>query len=162
MFSPAACYPVGSNGRIFLVAPDRYLTSLNANSGEVIWRKQVKDVRVRESMGLSSDSSLVYVKTMDGQLYGVSATADSMELSWRSELQLPYELSPSAIVEKDNIVYVPSHSGLATAVDRNTGQVLWKYKISNSLLNQLMPVGKRSVIVSSMDGTIVCLSYSGK
>jgi outer membrane protein assembly factor BamB/predicted phosphodiesterase len=162
MFSPAACYPVGSNGRIFLVAPDRYMTSLNANSGEVIWRKQVKDVRVRESMGLSSDSALVYVKTMDGELYGVSASADSMELSWRSELQLPYELSPSAIVEKDHIVYVPSHSGLATAVDRNTGKVLWKYKISNSLLNQLMPVGKRRVIVSSMDGTIVCLRYSGK
>lgn len=162
MFSPAACYPVGVNGRIFIVAPDRYMTALNASSGEVIWREQMKGARVRESMGLSKDSSLVYVKTMDGQLFGVSTSADSMQLAWKSELQLPYELSPSAIVEENNVVYVPSHSGLASAVDRKTGKVLWMYKISNSLLNPLMPVGKNSVVVSSMDGTITRLNYSAK
>lgn len=160
MFSPAACYPVATNGRIFIVAPDRYMTSLSAATGDVVWRKQIKDVRVRESMGLSTDSSLVYVKTMDGQLHGVSTTADSMQLAWKSELQLPYELSPSAIVETSNVVYVPSHSGLASAIDRKTGKVLWKYKISNSLLNPLMPIGKNQVVVSSMDGTIMCLSYT--
>jgi len=160
MFSPAACYPVGANGRIFLVAPDRYMTSLNASTGEVIWRKQMKDIRVRESMGLSADSSLVFVKTMDGQLHGISSTADTMQLAWKSNLQLPYELSPSAIVEKENVIYVPSHSGLASAIDRQSGKVLWQYKISNSLLNPLMPVGKNKVIVSSMDGTITCLSFS--
>jgi outer membrane protein assembly factor BamB len=160
MFSPAACYPVATNGRIFIVAPDRYMTSFSASTGNVVWRKQIKDVRVRESMGLSTDSSLVYVKTMDGQLHGVSTTADSMQLAWKSELQLPYEISPSAIVEAGNIVYVPSHSGLASAIDRKTGKVLWKYKISNSLLNPLMPVGKNQVVVSSMDGTIMCLSFT--
>ena len=160
MYSPAAVYPVGANGRIFLVAPDRYMTSLNAATGKVVWRKQMKDVRVRESMGLSTDSSLVYVKTMDGQLHGVSSTADSMQLAWKTDLQLPYELSPSAIVEKGQVVFVPSHAGLASAIDRKTGKVLWQYKISNSLLNPLMPIGKNKVIVSSMDGTITCLSYS--
>ena len=159
MFSPAACYPVAAHGRVFLVAPDRFMTSLNASTGEVIWRKQMKGVRVRESMGLSADKSLIYVKTMDGQLHGVSTKVDSMQINWRSALQLPYELSPSAIVEKDHIVYVPSHSGLATALDRETGRVLWQYKVSNSLLNALMPIGKGQVIVSSMDGTISCLVY---
>ena len=162
MFSPAACYPVAAHKRIFLVAPDRYMTSLNSSTGTVIWRKQMKDVRVRESMGLSKDKLLVYVKTMDGQLYGVSTKADSMQLSWKSELQLPYELSPSAIIENEGIVYVPSHSGLASGIDRRSGKVLWKYKVSNSLLNTLMPIGKGRVIVSSMDGTITCLGYSGK
>ena len=162
MFSPAACYPVGANGRIFIVAPDRYMTSLNAKTGEVIWREQMKGVRVRESMGLSKDSSLVYVKTMDGQLYGVSAVVDSMHIDWKSDLQLPYELSPSAIVESANSIYVPSHSGLASAVDRITGNVIWKYKISNSLLNAVLPIDKNNVIVSSMDGTISCLRYSPK
>src|SRR5690606_8931478 len=28
MFSPAACYPVATDGRIFIVAPDRYMTAL--------------------------------------------------------------------------------------------------------------------------------------
>ncbi|NEU08836.1 PQQ-binding-like beta-propeller repeat protein [Flavihumibacter sp. R14] len=159
MFSAAACYPVGANGKIFIVAPDRYMTALDASSGKLAWRKQMQGFRVRESMGLSKDGSLVFVKTMDGQVQGVSTTADTMQMAWRSELQLPYELSPSALVENDGVVYVPSHSGLASAIDRKTGKVLWKYKISNSLLNPLMPAGKNRVIVSSMDGTITCLSY---
>ncbi|AFD06156.1 outer membrane protein assembly factor BamB family protein [Solitalea canadensis] len=160
MFSPAACYPVATGGRVFIVAPDRYMTSLNSTTGEVIWRKQMKDVRARESMGLSKDSSLVYIKTMDGQLYGVSTKADSMEISWKSALQLPYELAPSAIVENNNIVYVPSHSGTAYAVDRNSGAVLWQYKVSNSLVNTITPIDDKKAIVSTMDGKITCLEYT--
>lgn len=160
MFSPAACYPVATGGRVFIVAPDRYMTSLNAETGEVIWRKQMKDVRVRESMGLSTDNTLVYVKTMDGQLYGVSTKADTMEISWKSKVQLPYELAPSAIVENKNIVYVPSHSGTAIAVDRTTGDVLWQYKVSNSLVNTITPIDDKKAVVSTMDGKITCLEYT--
>lgn len=159
MFSPAACYPVATGGRVFIVAPDRYMTSLNAETGEVIWRKQMKDVRVRESMGLSTDGSLVYVKTMDGQLYGVSTKADSMEITWKSKVQLPYELAPSAIIENKNIIYVPSHSGTAIAVDRTTGDVLWQYKVSNSLVNTITPIDDKKAVVSTMDGKITCLEY---
>jgi outer membrane protein assembly factor BamB/predicted MPP superfamily phosphohydrolase len=162
MFSPAACCPVGTNGRIFIVAPDNYMTSLDAKNGNVIWRKQMHDVRVRESMGLSSDSSMVYVKTMDGQLYGISTSADFMSICWKSSLQLPYELAPSAIVEHDGIVYVPTHSGMACAVDRKTGDVIWKYKSSNCLVNTIMPFEKNKVVISTMDGKITCLKYSPK
>ena len=160
MFSPAACYPVAANGRIFIVAPDRYMTSLDANTGAVVWREQLKVGRVRESMGLSADGKLVYVKTMDGQLFGVSTTAGTLQVDWKSNLQLPYELAPSAIVEHNGIVYVPSHSGLATAVDRQTGEVLWKHKSSNSLMNPVMPLGKNKVVLSTMDGKITCLEYA--
>ncbi|WP_299823753.1 PQQ-binding-like beta-propeller repeat protein [uncultured Pontibacter sp.] len=160
MFSPAACYPVAANGRVFIVAPDRHMTSLDANTGKEIWRKQMKGIRVRESMGLSTDSSLVFVKTMDGELYGVSTAADTMQIAWKSELKLPYELAPSAIVENENIVFVPSHSGLASAIDRRTGKVIWKYKSSNSLMNPIMPLGKNRVVLSTMDGKITCLEFS--
>jgi len=161
-FSPAACYPVATHGRIFIVAPDRYMTSLDAATGKVIWRKTTPDIRVRESMGLSTDSSLVYVKTMDGQLYGISSTANDMLVSWNSSLQLPYELAPSAITENEGVIYVPTHSGMACAVDRQTGNVLWEHKISNCLVNMIMPLGNNKVVVSTMDGKIVCLKYSPK
>ena len=159
MFSPAACYPVATNNRVFIVAPDRHMTALNATTGQVIWRKQMEGVRVRESMGLSADSSLVYVKTMDGELLGVSTSADTMQLAWKSELKLPYELAPSAIVESNNVVFVPSHSGLASAIDRSTGEVIWKHKSSNTLMNPIMPLGKNKVVLSTMDGKITCLEF---
>ena len=119
----------------------------------------MKDTKVRESMGLSADSSIVYVKTMDGQLDGISTKADTMQISWRSYLQLPYELCPSPIIEHSGIIYVPTDSGNACAVDRNSGDVLWEYKSSNCLINSIMPVAGNKVIVNAMDGKITCLEY---
>lgn len=158
-YSPAAVYPVTAHGRIFLVAPDRYMTALDARTGEVVWRTQNKELRVRESLGISADKSLAYVKTMDGQVVGISTKAPDMQVAWKSELQLPYELNPSAIVENKGIVYVPTHSGLACALDRKTGKVLWQHKISNALLNPIMPLSGNKVVVSAMDGKLSCLKY---
>lgn len=39
MFSPASCLPVATNGRVFIVAPDRYMTALDAATGKLIWKK---------------------------------------------------------------------------------------------------------------------------
>jgi outer membrane protein assembly factor BamB/predicted MPP superfamily phosphohydrolase len=162
MFSPAACYPVGANNRIFIVAPDRYMTAFNASSGEVIWRKQMPAIRVRESMGLSKDSSMVYVKTMEGEGYGVSTTADSMKIIWKANMQMGYEISPSAVIENNNMIYFPSHSGVVFATDRTTGNPLWKYKASNCLVNDVMPIGKNKLIISTSDGRITCIEFDDK
>ncbi len=159
MLSPAACYPVASNGRIFLVAPDRHMTALDALTGEEIWREMKPGIRVRESMGISESGEHVYVKTMEGQVFGISTTADHMDVVWTSSLQLPYELTPSAIEEMNEIVFVPSHSGLLSAVSARDGRVLWQYKISNAMINPTKPVAKRSVFASTMDGKIVRIDW---
>ena len=156
MFSPAACYPVAVNDRVFIVAPDRYMTCLDALTGEVIWRKKDDRYRVRESMGVSADGKLIYVKTMDGELLGISSTANNMEVSWISALKLPYEISPTAISANKNLVFVPNNSGLLSAVDAKSGEVKWQYKISNSLINPIVLQGNK-VVMSSLDGSIVQL-----
>ena len=158
MFSAGACYPVVANDRIFVVAPDRFMTALDARDGRVLWREKRDSVRVRESMGLSGDGRYVYVKTMDGNLYGVSTTGEGMELAWKSALQLPYELTPSAIEADGSLVFVPSHSGLVSAVDARSGEVRWQYKISNAMVNPMLPV-KNGLIASTMDGKVVRLRY---
>lgn len=164
MFSPAACYPVGANGRVFIVAPDRYMTALDAETGAVIWRENPEKehgIRVRESMGLSEDGTIVYVKTMDGQLLGYSTEADHMELVWTSQLQLPYELAPSAIEAREGLVFVPSHSGLLSAVDAHSGQVRWQSKLSNGMINPLKVLPGKRIAVSTMDGVIELIKYEG-
>ncbi len=157
MLSAAACYPVVQHGRLYLVAPDRYMTCLNAKTGAVIWRNKIDKVRVRESMGISKDGQYVYVKTMDGNLLGISTAADEMHIGWRSTLQLPYELNPTAIETIGSQVLVPSHSGLLSGVDGVSGQVLWQYKLSNAMINPILISKRGHVIVSSMDGNIVKL-----
>lgn len=157
MYSPAACWPVEANGRVFIVAPDRKMTAFNAATGEVLWRKGDTALKVRESMGLSSDSLLVYTKTMQGELCGFSTSADSMELAWHPEVQLGYEICPTPIVEKDKTVYIPTGSGLVVAIDRKTGNTVWKHKVSNGLVNGILPLADNRIVVSTMDGKITCL-----
>jgi outer membrane protein assembly factor BamB/predicted MPP superfamily phosphohydrolase len=158
MYSPAACYPVATDGKIFIVAPDRYMTVLDAENGNVIWRKRNPDERVRESMGLSADSSLVYAKTMEGKLIGVSTSLPDMQITWHSDIGLNYEIAPTAIVEYKNIIYVPSNSGMVIAVNRD-GTVLWKHKISNCLITCIVPVSKNKVIATTMDGKVAVLKF---
>jgi len=159
MFSPAACYPVATGGKVFIVAPDRYMTVINAENGNVMWRKNDPNNRVRESMGLSTDSSLVYAKTMEGDVIGVSTSEPDMNIVWKSHTGLNYEIAPTAVVEFENIIYVPSNSGIVVAVDRKDGSILWKHKISNSLITSVTPVSKNKVIITTMDGKISCLGF---
>lgn len=159
MLSPAACYPVGANGRVFIVAPDRYMTALDAQTGSEIWRRKVDSIRVRESIGLSEDGKLVYVKTMDGQVFGVSTAADTMQIDWISELKLPYELTPSAISSDQGLVFVPSHSGMISGLDRSTGKLAWQYKVSNAMVNPMLPLKRQRLVASTMDGKVVCLGF---
>lgn len=159
MFSPAACYPVAANKRVFIVAPDRFMTALDAESGAEIWRKNHPAYRVRESMGLSADGKLVYAKTMDGELIGVSTEADTMEVSWKSTLKLPYELAPSAIAVRKQSIFVPSHSGLISAVHAKDGLVKWQFKLTNCLVNPMLPLRKGELIGNTMDGKVIKLAY---
>jgi outer membrane protein assembly factor BamB/predicted MPP superfamily phosphohydrolase len=159
MFSPAACYPVAAKGKLFIVAPDRYMTAFDAENGNILWRKQDPANRVRESMGLSLDSGLVYAKTMDGFVIGVSTSFNEMEIVWRSETQLGYELAPTAIVENQKAVFIPSDKGIVTAVNRADGKILWKHKVSNSLVTDILPVSKNEVVISTMDGKISLLRF---
>jgi outer membrane protein assembly factor BamB/predicted MPP superfamily phosphohydrolase len=159
MFSPAACYPVATGDKLFIVAPDRYMTVFDATTGHVIWRKQDPANRVRESLGMSNDSSLVYAKTMDGDVIGISTSADSMQITWRAKAGLGYELAPTAIVEDRGIVYIPSDDGMVTAAARADGKILWKHKVSNALITHILPLKANEIIVTSMDGKIVCLKF---
>ncbi|WP_099369485.1 PQQ-binding-like beta-propeller repeat protein [Sphingobacterium sp. 1.A.5] len=158
MFSAAACYPVVVNNSVFIVAPDRFMTAIDLKSGKTVWREKKDEYRVRESMGLSKDKKLVLAKTMDGELIGVPNNADKMDISWKAKLKLPYELAPTAIYSNSKYIFVPSDKGLLTAVDPKSGETAWQYKISNGMINPPL-VLKDRVVVSTMDGKIVMLTY---
>ncbi|WP_409151381.1 PQQ-binding-like beta-propeller repeat protein [Sphingobacterium sp. BS-2] len=158
MFSAAACYPVVENNRVFIVAPDRFMTAIDLKTGQTIWREKKDEYRVRESMGISRDRKLVLAKTMDGELIGVPVNADKMDVNWKAEIKLPYELAPTAIYTNAKYIFVPSDKGLLSAVEPKTGKTAWQYKISNGMINPPLMLKDR-VVVSTMDGKIVMLTY---
>ncbi|MES2275888.1 MAG: PQQ-binding-like beta-propeller repeat protein [Bacteroidota bacterium] len=160
MFSPASCEPVATANRLFIVAPDRYMTCLDATTGKQLWRKgNDPKFRVREAMGLSADSSLVYVKTMDGEILGVDTKADSVQIKWQGSRNMGYDISPSLVKESGGLVFALSNSGMIYAYRREGGALAWVHKISNSLVNPLSFVNDHELIGTTMDGKIVCLRY---
>lgn len=159
MFSPAACIPVATNNRVFIVAPDNAMTCFNALNGQVIWRKKDSKIRVRESISLSTDSNLVFVKTMEGEVLGISATASQMEITWHAGKNLGYEISPTPVKEFGNLVFAPTSTGEIYAFDRESGDFKWSHKISNCLVNQIMPINAQQLIATTMDGVVAVLNY---
>lgn len=159
MYSPAGCWPVYANGKIFIVAPDNYMTSLDAKTGRQIARFKWPKDRVRESMGLSTDSSLVYVKTMSGRVWGIETGTDSLEVAWKADVELGYEIIPTHLVNTDKVLFVPTQSGILVAINKQNGSVLFKHKISNCMITGIQPIGTDKVVVSTSDGVVSLLKY---
>ncbi|MCC8424588.1 PQQ-binding-like beta-propeller repeat protein [Mucilaginibacter sp. UR6-11] len=159
MFSPAACNPVATGNRVFIVAPDRYMTCFDASGGKVIWRNGDPKIRVRESMGLSADSSLVFVKTMDGDILGIDTRSDNMDVKWKAGRNIGYDISPSMVEEHDGLVFALSDSGSIYSFKRNDGSLVWIHKLTNCLVNPLGFSNDHKLIATTMDGNISCLKY---
>jgi len=158
MLSPAAVWPVAANGKIFIVAPNRHMTALDAQSGEEIWDSG--KYTCRESIGISNDGQLVYIKNMnEGNVDAFYTAPNQQKLAWECKADLGYEIAPSPITESKNLVFVPTTEGIVCAINKTTHQVVWKYKASNALVNHILPIGNRQVLISLLDGKVMCLKY---
>jgi len=160
MFSPAACWPAACSNKLFIVAPDQYMTALDANTGQQLWRHRDTANRVRESMGLSPDSNRLYAKTMQGAVIAFNTHSADQEVVWKSPVALGYEICPSPINEYRDVVYVPTQSGVVYALSAKDGSLKWMHKFSNCLVNTVQPVNERTLIATAADGKVVCLELS--
>lgn len=158
MLSPAAVWPVAANGKIFIVAPDRHMTALDAKTGAEIWDSE--KYSCRESIGISENGEQVYIKNMtEGHVLAFETAASEQKLAWDCPAELGYEIGPSPIVENGNLIFVSTCNGVVVAISKTTHKVAWKYKLSNALINAVTPVGANQLLVTSLDGRVVCLQF---
>ena len=150
--SPASVWPVAANGKIFITAPDRYFTCLDAETGAEIWR--TKEYKVRETVGMSEDGKTVYSKCMWDTVVAMDATTHEPITRWASHADFGYEHNPAMPLEKDGTLWVSTKNGLLLGMDTTTGKVLWRHKIGNSILNTPLPLSGTECIFTSSEGTI--------
>ena len=150
--SPASVWPVAANGKVFITAPDRYFTCLDAETGAEIWRTNA--YKVRETVGLSEDGKTVYSKCMWDTIVALDAASDDVQLRWASHADFGYEHNPAMPLEKDGILWVSTKNGLLLGMDAQTGEVRWRHKIGNSILNTPLPLSGKDCIFTSSEGTI--------
>jgi outer membrane protein assembly factor BamB/predicted phosphodiesterase len=153
LYSPGNIVPVISGDKVFLVAPDRYMTALDLNSGEELWRSNIH--QVRESMGKSSDGRTVYAKLMNDSIVAMSATASNPKTLWSIDAGIGYDHNPCPVAANDQMVIGATKNGLVTAVSPDGSKVLWKYKAGNSSINKLMIDENSNVWLTLMEGRLV-------
>ncbi|MBR2450490.1 MAG: PQQ-binding-like beta-propeller repeat protein [Paludibacteraceae bacterium] len=157
--SPASVWPVAADGKIFITAPDRYFTCLDAETGAVVWR--TNQYKVRETVGLSEDSQTVYSKCMWDTIVAIHTTPHYSTLhhttpvtQWVTHADFGYEHNPAMPLEKDGTLWVSTKNGLLLGMDAETGKVLFRHKIGNSILNTPLPLSGTECIFTSSEGTI--------
>jgi outer membrane protein assembly factor BamB len=136
LYSPGNIYPVCSENKVFIVAPDRYMTAIDLRSGKEVWRTNKH--QVRESMGESPDKSLVYAKLMNDTVIAVSASGNLPETVWAVNAGFGYDHNPCPVTATGDMVIVATRSGMLVAIDPKTKKVIWKYKAGNSSVNKVV------------------------
>lgn len=155
LYSPAACWPVAADGKVFIAAPDRYLTALNEDTGAPVWR--TNRYAVREMVGISRDGKRIYARCTTDNVIALSAAGTEPGLVWNTNCGYGYDIDPSMPVEKDGTVFFGTKNGLVVALDGRTGKVRWKHRIGVTVVNTPAPVSGSRVLVTDLDGRIVLL-----
>jgi outer membrane protein assembly factor BamB len=155
LYSPAACWPVAANDKIFIVAPDRFMTAIDYNTGETVWR--TNRFKERETIGISEDGSRIYAQCMQDTVVAVSSKSNRFELLWATHCGYGYDIAPSMLIEKDNVVFFATKNGLIFALDAFSGKVKWHYKFGNTLINTVNPISSKQILFSNMDGNVALL-----
>ena len=154
-YSPASCVPVKAGGKIFVAVPDRRIYAIDARTGEQAFFVEGG----RDALGMSEDGTKIFSKTMFHKTYAISP--DSPEKIWEKENMTGYEIAPTALVEKDGVLFIPTCKGNLIAMSSETGDVLWAHKLSIALINplQVWREGKDfRILATAMDGRVTLLS----
>lgn len=164
MYSPAACWCVKSNGRIFVSIPDRKVWAFDAATGTPLWKVD----GAREAVGISEDGNTVYSKSMFSKIIISNANAapkpdgGTIEPITQLESPLGYDIGPSAIAVKDGMVLVPSDKGILYGFDEKDHDIQFEFKFSTALVNPVSPYaddkGGLNILLSGMDGRIVLIN----
>jgi len=154
-YSPAACIPVAANGIVYIVAPDRYISAIEAGTGKTLWRNN--DATVRESIGISQDGNFIYGKTMQDTVVAYAAGFEKQTAAWKMNCGFGYEHVPSMLIEKSGLLFFGTKNGVVYCINPTSKEIAWAHKIDNSMVNTVQVINKNHVVASTMDGKLVCL-----
>lgn len=156
-YSPAAVVPVYANNKVFITAPDRYWTALNAQTGAVVWRTNQHEVR--ETAGLSENGKVVFSRCMNDSVVALDATSNNPKVLWKTSAGYGYDHNPSMLSNKDGVIVFGTKNGLLLGINAKNGEVLWRHKIGNSIINTVTMLPKRECLLTTTEGVVARIKY---
>ncbi|MBM4176032.1 MAG: hypothetical protein FJ213_07655 [Ignavibacteria bacterium] len=151
-YSPAVAQPVSDGTNLYVTTPDKYVSAINLSTGKTVWRTNA--FNSWESIGISSDKSKIFIKSVSDVVQCVSISDTSHKLIWKTDLDLGTDTNPTKIIERNNRVYIATKKGFVYALNSNTGEVIWKAFLGTSRVNNLEFAEENSLIAANMDGKV--------
>jgi outer membrane protein assembly factor BamB len=153
LYSPGNIAPVISGNRVFIVAPDRFMTAIDIKTGKEIWR--TNEHQVRESIGISPDGASVYAKLMNDTVISISTSENFPKTLWAVNAGFGYEHNPCPILANNELIIISTRAGLLVAIDPKTSLIVWKYKAGNSSINKVIADNQQTYWFTLMEGKVM-------
>lgn len=147
---------MASHGKVFIVAPDRYLTAIDAATGKTLWRTH--RYHVRECIGISRDGNRIYARTMEDTVFAFSPTKPLLSTDWVTNCDYGYDIDPSMPIEKNGVVFFGTQNGFVYALQAKTGKVLWVRRVGVTVVNTPVPLDAHRVVVTDLDGRVMLIT----
>jgi outer membrane protein assembly factor BamB len=156
LYSPGNVVPVVAEGKVFIVAPDRYFTVLSLVDGSVIYR--TNEHKVRESLGISVNKEMVFAKLMNDSIVVFPTDDVTKGSNWSSYVGFGYDHNPCPLGESGGVLYGGTKNGVLFAVDPIQRNVIWQHKFGNSAINKIILTSDSSICLVLMEGIVAKLT----
>ena len=148
-----------AGGKVFVSSGYRFMTALDAATGQVLWTTPV-DIPLHGAPTVSG--SRVYVVDIENQILAFDVTTGQQDWSYRGIGEPARIMRASSPAITGDTVIAPFSSGEVVALRASTGQALWQQVLSRtsrtSALSELRDVAGRPVIHRSV---VYAVSHSG-
>ncbi|MEX0320980.1 MAG: PQQ-binding-like beta-propeller repeat protein [Puniceicoccaceae bacterium] len=125
---------IAANGQIFIGTPSRFIYSLDAESGEEIWKYEIG---AAISGAPIYDNNKIYIGQQGGEDDFYCLDAKTGELVWKQNIGWVWG---SAAVG-DGLVFIPGIDGFLNCLDADTGHIIWRYRTDKSVCSEPMVMG---------------------
>ncbi len=140
---------VGEN--LFVVSREGWLTALDCYNGIMKWQDKAR--KVIASIGC--DNGMIYSRMGNDSVFAYQVNTDNIERAWSESIGYKHDNNPCSMVVYDKRLYIATQHGEIICVAKENGKVVWRHKIGNALVNDVMPLKANDVVVTSTDGSIV-------
>ena len=148
--SPASCLPVSDGRNVYVVSPDNNVYAIDLMLGQTVWRKN--NFNSFESLGISNDKKLLFVKSSEGNFYKISALNGRPGKIIKMDLGEDY--LPTVPVEfNDNILFTSQNGNVYFIGSGDKWTKL--FYLGNSPLLNIARVNANTFIAGNRDGKFI-------
>ncbi|MBE2279391.1 MAG: PQQ-binding-like beta-propeller repeat protein [Ignavibacteriaceae bacterium] len=154
-FSPAAANPVSNGNLVFVPTPDKFVSAVDILLGTTKWRFNNFDAW--ESIGLSSDSKTLFVKSMKDFFYTVDATTGKQIK--KIDLKYGLDTSPVSSIDAGNgRILTATKTGMIYLIDKDKPKPL--FYMGQARIINIEKLSNNSFVAVNMDGRIIAFDIN--